>query len=116
MYRDLLLSEEPCSDVEVASLVAGVDCLCLEAKIALLAWMLIVASWVSRRPIPDSDISVLLEEEGEGGSQLTEEDRQQKLLQLMAVATAIMKDKSSSKQQKKQLTKIFKDLKKLSKV
>ena len=52
-FRDMLLSEQPCSEVELATLVASADVLCVEAKIALLAWMLIVASWVSQRNIPE---------------------------------------------------------------
>ena len=45
---------------------------------------------------------------------LSAEERQDKLLQLMAVATSIMKKDQSSPQQRKQLSKIFKDLKKLT--
>jgi hypothetical protein len=113
-YRDLLLCEMPCSEEQLASLVGSVDGLCVEGKIALMAWMLIVASWVSRRPLPDgADVCL---EEGEGAGGLSEEERQTKLLQLMAVATSIMKKSKNTPQQRKQLAKIFKDLKKLTRV
>jgi hypothetical protein len=51
-FRDLILSQRPCSDMELAAVLASAPMLCIEAKIALLAWVLIVASWINQRSLP----------------------------------------------------------------
>ena len=97
-FRDLLATERPCTEVELAELVASAPMLCIEAKIALLAWVLIVGSWM-----------------GEKGSTtgLTAKEKRRKLSQLAAVATHVMKEDVGTRHQKAKLDRIFKDVKKV---
>jgi hypothetical protein len=111
------VTEVPCSEEELATLVASAPKLCIEAKIALMAWVLIVGSWVSERSVPGLEVTKRGRGRGRGGaSRLGAKEKEKKMLQLMTVATHVMRENVGAPAQKKKLTKIFKDLKKVLKI
>jgi hypothetical protein len=114
-FRDFLVTEVPCSEEELAAMVASAPKLCIEAKIALMAWVLIVGSWVSERSVPGLEVTKRGRGRG-GASRLGAKEKEKKMLQLMAVATHVMRENVGAPDQKKKLNKIFKDLKKVLKV